>query len=569
VRHVRTFVVSFLIFFSAAAQASAAVVVSPAAGVTTASPKTQISFLGVPAARIGSVTVTGAHSGRHSGVVRGYSDGSGASFEPSKAFTPGEKVTVHQAAAGTWSFVVARTARQPPIRKQPASSVGNGTVQKLLTEPSLLPATVDVTTSKPGTAPGDVFLTPAGGRGQEGEMILGPDGKMVWFKPVPTGDISTDLRVQTYQGKPVLTWWQGGLIVGDGRGEGEIFDTSYKPVATVRAGNGLSTDLHELQLTARGTALLISYLRVPHGTGSVVDNIIQEVDIKTGLVEWEWHSIGHIALGESEVPPPPQRGAEWDYMHMNAVSEMANGDLLVSARNTWGVYEVSRTTGAVVWRLGGKKPSFKMGAGTKFAFQHDARQAPDGSITIFDDEAAPPQAKHSRAIRIAIDPAAKTATLMTAFQHPLGLLTATQGSSQLLGNGDTFVGWGSQRYFSEFSPSGQLLFDGHLATGNASYRAYRLPWSATPATAPKAVATLSGGKVTATASWNGATEVASWQLLAGPDASSMTVVAAGPRMGFESSVTAATTQPMVAMRALDATGTTLATSAAVKVAPTG
>jgi hypothetical protein len=207
-----------------------------------------------------------------------------------------------------------------------------------------------------------------------------------------------------------------------------------------------------------------------------------------------------------------------------------------------------------------------MGAGTAFSFQHDAREQGDGSITIFDDSAAPPQRKHSRAIRIAIDPAKKTATLVSAFTHPLGLLTATQGSSQLLSNGDTFVGWGSQRYFSEFSPSGRLLLDGHLASGNASYRAYRLPWSATPATAPKAVAKSSGGKVTATASWNGATNVASWQLLAGPNAGSMTVVGAGPRTGFESSVTAATAQPMVAMRALDASGATLATSAAVKVA---
>src|SRR5262249_23198750 len=142
-----------------------------------------------------------------------------------------------------------------------------------------------------------------------------------------------------------------------------------------------------------------------HGTGagSVVDNVIQEVDVKTGLVEWEWHSIGNIGLDESEVPPPTQRGAEWDYMHMNAVSEMANGDLLVSARNTWGVYEISRTTGKVVWRLGGKKPTFKMGAGTAFAFQHDAREAGDGSITIFDDSAAPPQRKHSRAIRISVN----------------------------------------------------------------------------------------------------------------------------------------------------------------------
>ena len=552
----------------------------PLPDTRTASPKTQISFRGAPPAQLGTITVTGSRSGRHTGTLKSHSDGQGASFVPSKAFTPGERVTIRTsldlagATGGDFAFTIAKSARQPPARKQPGTDVGNGTVQSYASRPDFTPAAFTVSTAQPGVAPGLVFLTPAGGRGQEGEMIVDDAGHLVWFKPVPTGEISSDLRVQTYEGKPMLTWWQGSLIVGDGRGEGEIYDQSYRRVATVRAGNGYSTDLHEFQLTPRGTALVISYNRVPRNLSayggsdhaSVVDNVIQEVDIKTGLVEFEWHSLGNVGLDESEVPAPKQRGAEWDYMHMNSVEETADGDLLVSARNSWGVYKIDRATGKVDWRLGGKKPSFKMGAGTAFAFQHDARELPDGTITLFDDSASPPQRKHSRAIDITIDTASKTATLKSALTHPRGLLTATQGSAQALGNGDTFVGWGSQRWFSEFSPSGELLFDGHLATGNASYRAYRLPWTGQPAEAPRAVASTKSGTVTARASWNGATGVARWQLLAGPSAAAMSPVADAPSAGFETPVSAATAQPLVAMRALDATGNVLASSAPVKPA---
>ena len=56
--------------------------VSPAPETGAANPHTQISFLGVPAARIRDVSVVGAHSGPHPGRLRAYSQGDGASFVP-------------------------------------------------------------------------------------------------------------------------------------------------------------------------------------------------------------------------------------------------------------------------------------------------------------------------------------------------------------------------------------------------------------------------------------------------------------------------------------------------------
>ncbi len=93
--------------------------------------------------------------------------------------------------------------------------------------------------------------------------------------------------------------------------------------------------------------------------------------------------------------------------------------------------------------------------------------------------------KNSRVLTIKLDLAAKTATLVSAFKHPRKLLSASQGNVERLPNGNVFVGWGSQRWFTEFSPTGEVLFDGRLAKGNDNYRAFRYEWSGRPAQPPK------------------------------------------------------------------------------------
>jgi Arylsulfotransferase (ASST) len=552
--------------------------VYPAPGVRVASPRTQISFRGAPASALGAITVTGSRSGRHSGVLRAHSDGRGASFVTKRAFAPGERVVVRTrlrirgARDGDFAIRIARPVAQSRVRPQEAPDVGRGATQRFASRPDLVPPAVAVTTDDPSHTPGYVFLAPKGGRGQDGPMIVDSAGHLVWFEPMARDQVATDLRVQSYEGRPVLTWWQGGMIVGDGRGVGVIYDSSYRRVATVRAGNGYSADLHDFTITPQGTALVVAYERVEQDLRSVggprdgvaVDGIVQEIDVKTGLVLFEWHSLGSVALSES-YEPVSIRSHEDDYMHVNSVALDRDGNFVVSARNTWAAYKIDRATTKVLWRLGGKRSSFAMGPGTRTAWQHDVRPHDDGTLTIYDNGASPKVHSTSRAITVAIDERARTAKLVSALVHPRGLLSATQGSVQRIPGGDTFVGAGSQRWFSEYSPSGRLLLDGHIARGNDSYRAYLLPWSGRPATPPAIAATVAGGRVTARASWNGATGVARWQLLTGPSQKRMTPVAEAPAAGFETALSATTAQPLVAVRALDAQGRTLATSAAQKV----
>ena len=206
--------------------------------------------------------VTGSRSGRHTGALRAHSDGMGASYVLAKPFQAGERVTVRSGldisgvSHGDYGFTVARRPSPPATRPAELSNVGNGAVQRFVTRPDLVPPAVDVTTHTPGAAPGLVFVAPKGGHGQDGPMILDDAGHVVWFKPAGNREEATDFRVQTYQGKPVLTWWQGRLVGGEGRGEGVIYDEHYRPIRRVRAGNGFSADLHEFTLTPQGTALL-------------------------------------------------------------------------------------------------------------------------------------------------------------------------------------------------------------------------------------------------------------------------------------------------------------------------
>jgi hypothetical protein len=367
------------------------------------------------------------------------------------------------------------------------------------------PPPLTVTVDEPGAAGGDIFVSPFGkadtyGNGAE---ILSPDGQhVVWFHPVPSGQEIADFRTQTYHGKPVLTFWQGSGLGGLAQGTDYIYDNHYRQIAAVHAGNGESADGHEFVITRQNTALVLSYATGTAdltGIGGpanqkVIIGIVQEIDIKTGKVLFEWNSADHVPYSESEQPLPASPDTPWDWFHVNAVKPDGRGHLLVDARNTWTAYRIDRHSGAIDWKLGGKDSSFALqaadgqvlnDAGRIFAWQHDAEAHGHGSYTVFDNEAAgqantgtgvDSRLPYSRAVTVEIDTNAGTATLVDSADEPEGELASSQGNTQLLPNGDLFTGWGSLPAFSESGPSGDLVFEAHFPDGVNSYRAYRLPW---------------------------------------------------------------------------------------------
>jgi len=297
--------------------------------------------------------------------------------------------------------------------------------------------------------------------------------------------------------------------------------------------------------------------------GRLLDNVVQEVDLATGLVVFEWHSVGQVPLADSRTRPPGPRS--WDYFHINSVEEDSDGDLIISSRNTCALYKLDRETGEIVWQLGGRGGDFRMDKGTRFCFQHDARRAGPGRISLFDNSAGPPVLrKRSRALLLGVDETAKRVRLLRQYEHPGGISAPNQGSMRVQPNGNAFVGWGAAPVFSEFSAGGRLLFDGRLTKGKGNYRAIRERWSGQPVTLPAiAAGRTRRGRVVVWASWNGATEVARWQVLAGTS-ERLRGVASKARAGFETEIAARTGASHVAVRALDADGRVLATSRAVR-----
>ncbi len=564
-----------------AALAGSQVTVSPGPETRDASPATQISLLGVPAQELSGVAVVGSRSGRHPGRLLAYSQGDGASFVPKRPFADGERVSVraslHQGARTipfAWSFTVAVRDSGGEAGGTPHPAPYPRYYQKFHSRPDLQPPTVMVTAHLPGTASGDLFLAPYSGPGQYGPMILDENGGLVWFKPLsPQGTRAADFRVQQYEGRPVLTWWQDPLIAGGSSNAGEVIDnSSYQQIAVVRAGNGYQPDLHEFQITPQNTALITIYNGIDCNLssvggprdGAVVDTLTQEIDLKTGLVMYEWHSLDHVALSSSYasgVHASPK--TPFDYFHINSIDVEQDGDLLIGARNTWAAYDVDPRTGIVRWALGGKHSSFAMGPGTRTAWQHDARQQPDGTITFFDNGATPATHPQSRAIQVRLDTQHMTATLVRAVQHPTPLVAGSQGNLQVLEDGSWVVGWGEVPYLSEYGPSGQLLFDAHLPAAYESYRTYRLPWTGQPPGQPaEAYVPSPGGGGTLYASWNGATAVASWRVLAGSTPATLTPLASTARTGFETAIglPASVAGENLAVQALDGSGAVLGSS---------
>jgi hypothetical protein len=560
----------------AARSAAGSVAVSPQPGTPDASPATQISFLGGPGTTVSGVRVVGSSSGAHPGSLRAYSTGTGESFKPSRPFRAGEKVTVHAQAGGvpvSTSFTIARQAAVSQ-KEFPLNPGDARAVQHHSTAPKLTPSTLRITTPpKPGAAPGALFLAPYQGKGTPGPMIADQQGNLVWFAPLASGVSATNFQVLQYQGKPALAWWQGRIIqAGFGEGENVLYDSSYKRIATIRAGNGYQADLHELRITPQGTAWIDVFdpihanLSSVHGpaNGILTDSVVQQIDIKTGLVMWEWHALGHIPPADSENPVP--QNYPWDYAHLNSVDPGPSQDVLVSVRNTSTLYDIDIASGNIVWRLGGRRSSFRQGAGTRFYWQHDAEFQPGGLISLFDNGSSPPKEKQSRGLLLKPDLSGRTVSLAKQFINPRQtLLAESQGNTQSLPGGNILLGYGRLPNFTEFDASGHVVLDGTLGKEVQNFKTFLSPWEGHPATAPSVLARPAGaGAISVAVSWNGATSVASWRVLAGASAASLAPLATAAKSGFQTTLTVHTPGPYVAVQALDGSGGVLGTSATVK-----
>jgi hypothetical protein len=466
-------------------------------------------------------------------------------------------------------------------------------VTQFVSNPALKPPTLIVNTSRRGQAPGFVFLANFQNKfiqsplvGQGGPMIVDNKGHIVWFRPVKTGVDTLNLQAQRFEGKPVLTWWEGTVgPTGEMVGTWYMANDRYRVIASLKPANGWDPSAHEFFITSKGTALVTAYKHVPNqnltagggsDNGTLLDSGVLEYEIKTGKLLREWSAAAHIPMDQSYSRTSPQNPNAYDPWHINSIDVDAAGNWLVSMRNTWAIYKVDGNSGDILWTLGGKASSFTFASGAAFAFQHNARFMANDQVSLFDNEccalipqpsgppqAAPPVNGQSHGLVLKLDMAQKAAS--SVMQRTLyDLVAGTQGNMHLQANGNALIGWGQQPFFSEHDKNGNLLLSIRFPDPDISYRAYRFAWTGHPSARPSVAARATGSRTRVYASWNGATEVASWRVLGGPSSRKLAAVGKRARGGFETPVTVSSKGPSFRVQALDAKGKVIGTSKAVR-----
>jgi hypothetical protein len=424
--------------------------------------------------------------------------------------------------------------------------------------------------------------------GQAGPLLVDSKLQPVWFRPdcvSGCGNVdlwTQDFGEQTYQGGPVLTWWQGALSpVGVSEsGEDFVVNEHYRTVATLKAADGWIIDSHDMVIS--GNSAWVSVTKtVPmdlsayggSAQGSVIDTAVQKYDLRTGALLDTWDPLAHVPLSDSYTRPAPN-GTPWDAYHLNSI-QLGTGTFLAGMRNTWSAYLVNAGTQQTEWILGGKRSSFTFGPGAAFSWQHNVELHPGGIVSVFDDECcailgakngvaqfAPPNGP-ARGLVDQLNMTTHTVSLVSQYVRGPHFYVAFTGSTQLLPSGNVVVGWGSTPYFTEYSKTGQMLLDAVWPSADLSYRAELLQnWVGTPYFPPAGAVRRARRRTTIYASWNGATKVVSWEVLAGPNARHLTLVAKKRKLGFETAIGLKRAYKTYRVRALDAKGRTLGTSAA-------
>ncbi|MBA3807859.1 MAG: MFS transporter [Solirubrobacterales bacterium] len=414
--------------------------------------------------------------------------------------------------------------------------------------------------------------------GQSGPLILDQELQPVWFQPVSEKLVASNLNLQSYEGKPALAWWQGAVTNTGATESGEwvVVNQHYEPVARLKATNGWVLTLHELAIRGED-AWVTANKNVPMNlskyggayNGALIDSAVQEYNIKTGKLLRSWDALKHIPLSESKASLPTN-GFPWDAYHVNSI-DLSGKSFLVSMRDTWGAYMVNVESGQIEWTLGGRHSSFKLARGAGFEWQHDVKLQPGSTVSLYDDHCCQltgggtyvDPTGPSRGLVLKLDQQTHTATLAAEYTRGGSFDAAYMGDTQPLPNGNVFVGWGSEPYFSEFSRSGRLLMEGRLPGANLSYRATLEQWVGLPASRPAGGAGRGDdGKTTLYASWNGATEVKSWRVLAGSGTGALKATVSAPKVGFETAIPAPQSYARFEIQALAADGRVLGVSPA-------
>jgi hypothetical protein len=528
------------------------------------------------------ITPTGSNSGPHDGKIILADDSRTVIFKPTKAFSPGEQVTVQvnslRLDSGvayqpvSYTFEVATNQQTAVVASNALpSATPVPAFPEYLTLPRDIPHYTVSVTSPNTVDEGYILVAPFyWTKSTIGSylLILDNNGQIVYYHSV-----EDQLAAFDFKELP-----NGNLVYYNQKDSTHvIMDAHYQVVGTVAAQNGYTSDLHDFLMTTDGyTFLMIADEQtvdmskvVPGGkeNANVTGLVIQELDPHQNVI-FEWRSWDHFAFSESILSLTTD---QIDLIHGNGFALASDGNLLLSCRNLSSVSKINLQTGEIMWRLGGKESDFNFVNDAGFHYQHNIAVLPNGDITLFDNHGTDQSPATSRALQYQLDETNKTATLVWYFIHNPPVFTDYMGDVERLLDGNTFIGWGSSvvtdgyvfSSMTEVTPDKQVVFELTFDQPYVSYRAFRSSWVGTPDSVPDLAYMTNDNEFTLGYSWNGATAVASWNLYGGTSLQAMTLIDQRAKVGFETQSNFVDLSPAECyfqVAAIDKNGTELARS---------
>ncbi|KAI1078293.1 ASST-domain-containing protein [Whalleya microplaca] len=455
------------------------------------------------------------------------------------------------------------------------------------------PPSLNITKSGP-TSPGYLFFDQNGEYAHNYSLfIMSDDNELVWQGG--RGDFSA-FRVQTYEGKPVLTFFNGVSLAepyGWGHGIIQILDDSYESIynvsLTAEEENFVTIsdidptqlvsylDIHEAKITAQDTILVSTYnvtrtnLSSVGGPedGWVADSLFYELNIKTNEILFRWSALGHadqIPISDVLQFYPladfgNNQSLPYGYFHINSVDKFEDGSYLISSRYYCSIFKIAQN-GTIEWTLQGQTGGdFELGDQLSFCYQHDARILQESGdtvqISIFDNANSDVASGVNQTTGIFMTLNTKTmkATLDQDYIDPQDtIFSSSQGNIQKLDDGHVIMGYGSTPKIREYTSDGSVVMTAQFGPGDGlifSYRAFRLPWVGRPKSPPSAFACVdnatNGTKVYM--SWLGATEHKYWNVYTGASNYSLTLAAQVEKSGFETVASIPGQAPLIRVEA--------------------
>ena len=305
--------------------------------------------------------------------------------------------------------------------------------------------------------------------GQSGPLILDRQLQPVWFQPVPERVVAANLSLQSYHGKPVLAWWQGKVTNTGATESGEdvVVNQHYQPVATAQGHRRLGADGARVPDRRR--------TRVGDGQQEPADG---PVEVRRRL-QRRGDRLGGPGVRPQDGQAAVQLGraastSRWASRRPRCRPTASRGTPTTSTRSSsWGrkrswcrcATPGPRTSstpapGAIEWTLGGRQIELQVRLRSRIPVAA-RRAAADQltTVTVFDDhccqltgggsqvEATAP----SRGLVLKLDQATRTATLAGQLRSRSEGGIRLHGRHPAAANGNVFVGWGNEPYFSEYS----------------------------------------------------------------------------------------------------------------------